>query len=219
MDELKEKMIDEIGDNHTMTSLETPLRADAFDKSDDEKIKNISEHFYHIMHELGLDLNDDSLKGTPHRVAKMYVKELFKGLDPKNKPSLSVFDNKYNYNKMLIEKDIILNSACEHHFLPIIGRVHLAYVSKGKVIGLSKLNRIVQYYGRRPQVQERLTLQIFDELKKALNTEDVIVVIEAEHMCVSTRGINDNASSTTTIEYGGIFNEQKNRKDFFQLIK
>jgi GTP cyclohydrolase I len=193
------KKHEEIGDNHVMTSVETPLRADAFAKNDEEKMAVISDHFYKIMYELGLDLTDDSLKGTPYRVAKMYVKELFKGLDPKNKPSLSVFENKYEYNKMLIEKDITFNSACEHHFLPIKGKVHIAYISNGKVIGLSKMNRIVDYYGRRPQVQERMTLQIYEELKSALGTPDVIVVVEAEHMCVSTRGVNDITSSTTTI--------------------
>lgn len=210
---------DTIGDNHVMTSVETPLRKDAFNKSDDEKIAVISDHFYKIMHELGLDLEDDSLKGTPYRVAKMYVKEMFKGLDPKNKPKLSVFDNKYEYNKMLIEKDITFNSACEHHFLPIKGKAHIAYISNGKVIGLSKMNRIVDYYGRRPQVQERMTLQIYEELKNALQTENVIVVVEAEHMCVSTRGVNDITSSTTTLQYGGIFEDKQVRSDFFKLLK
>ena len=170
------------------------------------------------MEELGLDLSDDSLKGTPYRVAKMYVKELFQGLDPKNKPSLSVFDNKYQYNKMLVEKDITFSSACEHHFLPIVGKAHIGYISSGKVIGLSKLNRIVAYYGRRPQVQERMTLQILNELKNALQTEDIIVVIEAEHLCVSTRGVNDKTSRTTTLEYVGKFTETQLRNEFYQLI-
>ena len=210
---------DTIGDNHVMTSVETPLRKDAFNKSDSEKIAIISDYFYKIMHELGLDLEDDSLKGTPYRVAKMYVKEMFKGLDPKNKPKLSVFDNKYEYNKMLIEKDITFNSACEHHFLPIKGKAHIAYISNGKVIGLSKMNRIVDYYGRRPQVQERMTLQIYEELKNALETENVIVVVEAEHMCVSTRGVNDITSSTTTLQYGGVFEDKQVRSDFFKLLK
>lgn len=127
------------GDNHLISSIETPLRPDAFFKSDDEKIQNIQHHFQLIMEELGLDLEDDSLKGTPYRVAKMYVKELFKGLDPKNKPTLSVFENKYDYNKMLIESHITFNSSCEHHFLPITGKAHVGYVSSGKVIGLSKI--------------------------------------------------------------------------------
>ncbi|MCG8323496.1 MAG: GTP cyclohydrolase I FolE [Cytophagales bacterium] len=206
------------GDHHVMTSVDTPLRKDAFVKTDEEKMANIEKLFGGIMEELGLDLSDDSLKGTPYRVAKMYVKELFQGLDPKNKPSLSVFDNKYQYNKMLIEKDITFSSACEHHFLPIVGKAHIGYISSGKVIGLSKLNRIVAYYGRRPQVQERMTLQILNELENALQTKDIIVVIEAEHLCVSTRGVNDKTSRTTTLEYGGKFTETQLRNEFYQLI-
>lgn len=206
------------GDNHVMTSADTPLREDAFEKSDEEKMANIEKLFGGIMEELGLDLADDSLKGTPYRVAKMYVKELFQGLNPANKPSLSVFDNKYQYNKMLVEKDISFSSACEHHFLPIIGKAHVGYISSGKVIGLSKINRIVEYYGHRPQVQERMTLQIFNELKSVLDTEDVIVVVEAEHLCVSTRGVNDKTSRTTTLEYGGKFANTDLRNEFHQLI-
>lgn len=205
------------GDNHVMTSVETPLREDAFAKSDEEKMANIEKLFGGIMEELGLDLADESLKGTPYRVAKMYVKELFHGLKPENKPSLSVFDNKYQYNKMLVEKDISFSSACEHHFLPITGKAHVGYISSGKVIGLSKINRLVQYYSQRPQVQERMTLQIFNELKNVLNTEDVIVVIEAEHLCVSTRGVKDQTSRTTTIEYGGKFNSIEVRNEFHLL--
>lgn len=170
------------------------------------------------MEELGLDLTDDSLSGTPYRVAKMYVKELFSGLDPKNKPKISVFDNKYQYNKMLVESQITFNSSCEHHFLPIIGKAHIGYISSGKVIGLSKMNRIVEYYGRRPQVQERMTIQIFNELKNALQTNDVIVVVEAEHLCVSTRGVNDKSSKTTTLEFGGKFEDDQVRNDFFKMI-
>ena len=206
------------GDNHVMTSIETPMLPDAFEKSDDEKIEIIQDCFAVIMETLGLDLNDDSLKGTPYRVAKMYVKEIFAGLDPKNKPKISVFDNKYNYNKMLIEKNITLRSACEHHFLPISGVAHVGYISSGKVIGLSKINRIVDYFGRRPQVQERLTVQIYNELKKELNTDHVIVVIDAEHMCVSARGIQDQTSSTVTMEYGGKFDEASYRDEFLSLI-
>ena len=209
---------DHNGDNHVMTSVETPLRADAFKKSDEEKMANIEKLFGGIMEELGLDLNDDSLKGTPHRVAKMYVKEMFSGLNPQSKPSLSVFDNKYQYNKMLVERDITFASACEHHFLPIVGKAHIAYISSGKVIGLSKMNRIVEYYGKRPQVQERMTLQIFNELKEALETEDIIVVVDAEHLCVSTRGVNDKTSRTTTLEYGGKFVDVDLRNEFYQLI-
>ena len=206
------------GDNHIMTSADTPLRKDAFVKSDEEKMANIEKLFGGIMEELGLDLTDDSLRGTPYRVAKMYVKEFFQGLNPENKPSLSVFENKYQYNKMLVEKDITFSSACEHHFLPIVVKSHIAYISSGKVIGLSKLNRIVEYYGKRPQVQERMTLQIFNELKNALETEDVIVVVEAEHLCVSTRGVNDKTSRTTTLEYGGKFTDTDLRNEFYQLI-
>ncbi|MEL7121146.1 MAG: GTP cyclohydrolase I FolE [Bacteroidota bacterium] len=206
------------GDNHIMTSTETPLRADAFDKSDEEKMANIEKLFGAIMEELGLDLTDDSLKGTPHRVAKMYVKEIFQGLNPKNKPSLSVFDNKYQYNKMLVVNDITFTSACEHHFLPIIGKAHVGYISSGKVIGLSKINRIVEYFGKRPQVQERMTLQIFNELKDALQTEDVMIVVEAEHLCVSTRGVNDKTSRTVTLEYGGKFKDIDLRNEFYQHI-
>jgi len=209
---------DVVGENHIGTSRETPLRADAFNKSDDQKIEEISFHFKKIMEVLGLDLTDDSLSGTPHRVGKMYVKEIFSGLDPKNKPKISIFDNKYEYSKMLIESDITFNSSCEHHFLPIVGKAHIAYISSGKVIGLSKLNRIVQYYGRRPQVQERMTMQIFNELKNALQTDDVIVVIEAEHLCVSSRGVNDKSSKTTTIEYGGKFTDKDTQNNFFKML-
>ena len=212
------KKIELIGDNHELFSLETPLRDDAFVKSNDEKIKNIEKHFTKIVDELGLDLNDDRISGTPYRVAKMYVKEIFSGLDPENKPKISLFDNKYNYNKMLIEKNINLNSTCEHHFLPITGKAHVSYISSGKVIGLSKLNRIVQYYSHRPQVQERLTKQIYDELKNVLDTDSVMVVIEAKHMCVSSRGIKDYTSSTVTEMYGGDFNIYNKRDEFYKLL-
>jgi GTP cyclohydrolase IA len=218
MKKQQQNKADTIGDNHIGTSAETPLRADAFAKTDDQKIEAISFHYQKIMEELGLDLTDDSLSGTPYRVAKMYVKELFSGLDPKNKPKISVFDNKYQYNKMLVESQITFNSSCEHHFLPIIGKAHIGYISSGKVIGLSKMNRIVEYYGRRPQVQERMTIQIFNELKNALQTNDVIVVVEAEHLCVSTRGVNDKSSKTTTLEFGGKFEDDQVRNDFFKMI-
>lgn len=209
---------EELGDSHIMTSIETPLRPDAFEKSDEEKMKSIETHFRAIMEELGLDLTDDSLRGTPHRFAKMYVKELFSGLDPRNKPKISVFDNKYNYDKILVEANMNINSACEHHFLPIRGLAHVGYVSTGKVIGLSKINRIVDYYSRRPQVQERLVIQIFNELKNVLETDDVIVVVNAEHLCVSSRGVKDTGSTTTTLEYGGIFEDIEKRKEFFTLL-
>ena len=217
MDDNKLDLINSIGDSHVMTSIETPLKKGAFDVSDEKKIEKIQEHFKYIMETLGLDLEDDSLKGTPYRVAKMYVKELFSGLDPKNKPSISTFDNKYQYNKMLIEKNIEFDSACEHHFLPMRGKVHVGYISSGKVIGLSKINRIVQYYGKRPQVQERLTIQILNELQSALKTKSVIVVVDAEHLCVSTRGIRDKSSSTITLEYGGEFNDENQKNSFLNL--
>jgi len=216
---IEKELFELIGDNHQMTSAETPLRPDAFIKSDKEKMNSIENHFHNIMEEMGLDMTDDSLKGTPHRVAKMFIQEIFSGLDPANKPKISVFDNSYHYDKMLVEANISFNSTCEHHFLPIIGKTHIGYVSSGKVIGLSKLNRIVDYYSRRPQVQERLIMQIFNELKTVLATDSVIVVMEAKHLCVSSRGIKDESSYTSTIQYGGIFNEKENRNDFFNLIQ
>lgn len=211
-------LVDEFGDDHVGTSYETPLRDDAFALSDDEKIAKIESHFRSIMDIMGLDLTDDSLAGTPKRVAKMYVKEIFSGLNPKNKPAIKLFDNKYNYNQMLVEKDITLFSNCEHHFVPIIGKAHVAYISNGKVIGLSKLNRIVQYFSQRPQVQERLNIQISNEIKKALGTEDVAVVIDAAHLCVSSRGIKDTTSSTITAEYSGKFLEADTRNEFLKHI-
>ena len=212
------KQIEIVGDNHFSSSIRTPLRADAFDKSDEEKIENIQHHFKKIMEEMGLDLTDDSLSGTPYRVAKMYVKELFYGLNPINKPKLSTFENKYGYNKMLVEQNITIDSACEHHFLPIIGYANVAYVPKDKVIGLSKINRLVDYYARRPQVQERLVLQILNDLQTILGTKDVIVSVTAKHLCVSSRGIKDQSSFTTTIEYGGCFTETEKRNDFLKII-
>lgn len=197
---------EDIGDDHLFTSLETPMKANAFDMPNEEKKKRIAILFTEIMDVLGLDLTDDSLKGTPDRVAKMYIEEIFSGLDPKNKPNIALFDNKYQYNQMLVEKDITFYSNCEHHFVPIIGKAHLAYISSGKVIGLSKLNRIVQYYAKRPQVQERLTQQIANELKTVLETEDIAVIIDAKHLCVSSRGVKDDTSATVTTYYGGAFN-------------
>ncbi|WP_321827485.1 GTP cyclohydrolase I FolE [Maribacter dokdonensis] len=216
---MKDKeQIEIVGDNHFSSSIETPLRPNAFDKSDDEKIESIQHHFSKIMEELGLDLTDDSLSGTPYRFAKMYVKELFYGLNPKNKPKLSVFENKYEYNKMLIEQNITIDSSCEHHFLPIVGYAHVAYIPQKKVIGLSKINRLVDYYARRPQVQERLVLQILNDLQEALGTEDVIVSVTAKHLCVSSRGIKDQSSFTTTLEYGGRFSETDIRNEFLKII-
>jgi GTP cyclohydrolase I len=198
---------DEIGDDHLYTGLETPLKATAFELTDDQKKEKIADLFAQIMDTIGLDLTDDSLKGTPKRVAKMYIEEIFSGLNPKNKPKVALFDNKYKYNQMLVEKNITFYSNCEHHFVPIIGKAHIAYVSSGRVIGLSKLNRIVQYYAKRPQVQERLTNQIAMELKNILKTEDIAVIIDAKHLCVSSRGVKDDTSATVTSYYGGVFNE------------
>ena len=196
----------EIGEDHLFTGLETPMKKDAFKLTDEEKKSKISNLFEEIMDVMGLDLKDDSLKGTPDRVAKMYIDEIFSGLNPANKPKVALFDNKYQYNQMLVEKEITFYSNCEHHFVPIIGRAHIAYISSGKVIGLSKLNRIVQYYAKRPQVQERLTNQIAEELKFILGTDDVAVIIDAKHLCVSSRGIKDDTSATVTAFYGGTFN-------------
>jgi len=211
-------LIDAIGDDHVGTAYDTPLREDAFKLDDATKIEMIEKHFKSIMQIMGLDLTDDSLRGTPKRVAKMYIKEIFSGLNPANKPDIKLFDNKYQYNQMLVEKNITLFSNCEHHFVPIIGKAHIAYISSGKVIGLSKLNRIVQYYSQRPQVQERLNIQIANELKKVLDTEDVAVVIEATHLCVSSRGIKDTQSATVTAEYGGKFLQSETRSEFLKYI-
>jgi GTP cyclohydrolase IA len=210
---------DEIGDDHIMTSVETPMHADAFRMTDAEKMAKIEYHFKEIMHTMGLDLTDDSLKGTPHRVAKMYVKEIFSGLNPANKPKVALFDNKYRYYDMLVEKDITFYSNCEHHFVPIIGRAHIAYISSGRVIGLSKLNRIVQYFAKRPQVQERLTMQIAHELREILGTEDVAVVIDAKHLCVSSRGVQDVNSSTVTAYYGGSFKDEAKKSEFLKYLQ
>ena len=209
---------EEIGDDHIMTSIETPMVEGAFDRSDDEKIAQIEYHFRQIMETLGLDLTDDSLKGTPKRVAKMYVKEIFSGLDPKNMPKIALFDNKYQYNEMLVEKNITFYSNCEHHFVPIIGKAHLAYIANGQVIGLSKLNRIVQHFAKRPQVQERLTMQIAKELQKILGTDDVAVMIDAKHLCVSSRGVKDDTSTTITSYYGGKFQEEATKAEFLKYV-
>jgi len=208
----------EVGDDHLYTGLETPMKPDAFLISDEVKKKKISSLFREIMDVMGLDLTDDSLKGTPDRVAKMYIDEIFSGLNPENKPKVALFDNKYQYNQMLVEKDITFYSNCEHHFVPIIGKAHVAYISSGKVIGLSKLNRIVQYYAKRPQVQERLTNQIAEELKNILQTEDIAVIIDAKHLCVSSRGIKDDTSATVTSYYGGAFNTPSKINELLNYI-
>jgi GTP cyclohydrolase IA len=215
----KNMLIEEFGDDHVSSSLETPLRVDAFELDDETKMQLIQKHFREIMLVMGLDLNDDSLKGTPERVAKMYVKEVFSGLDPKNKPKVKLFENKYKYKEMLVEKNITFHSYCEHHFVPIVGKAHVAYISSGKVIGLSKLNRIVQYFAKRPQVQERLTMQIGNELKEILKTEDVAVYIDAVHMCVASRGVKDVNSSTVTSFYSGKFENMDTRNEFLSSVK
>ncbi|MFD0991378.1 GTP cyclohydrolase I FolE [Mariniflexile jejuense] len=208
-----------LGDDHVGTSSDTPLRPDAFKLSNEEKIEIIKDDVRHIMETLGLDLTDDSLNGTPNRVAKMFVKEIFGGLDPNRKPSASTFDNKYKYGEMLVEKNITVYSTCEHHLLPIVGKAHIAYISNGSVVGLSKMNRIVDYYAKRPQVQERLTIQIVKELQAVLNTQDVACVIDAKHLCVNSRGIRDIESSTVTSEFGGKFKEESTRREFLDYIK
>ena len=210
---------DLIGDNHLSTSTNTPMREDAFKLSDKEKIDIIEQKFFDILYTLGMDMTDDSLKGTPKRVAKMYINEIFSGLNPKNKPKASKFDNKYKYGEILVEKNITLYSTCEHHLLPIVGKAHIAYISNGSVVGLSKMNRIVQYYAQRPQVQERLTLQIVKELQQVLGTDDVACIVDAKHLCVNQRGIKDVSSSTVTSEFGGIFKNQDKKQEFLDYIK
>lgn len=209
---------DDLADDHVLSSFETPLRSDAFDLDDEEKIDRIEKHFREIMQILGLDLTDDSLNGTPRRVAKMYVKEVFAGLNPKNRPHARLFENKYNYDQMLVEKDITFYSHCEHHFVPIYGKAHVAYFSSGKVIGLSKINRIVQYFSKRPQVQERLTVQIGKELERVLHTENVGVVIDANHMCVASRGVGDTNSKTGTAYFSGKFKDENIKREFLNYI-
>ncbi|MDX1351209.1 MAG: GTP cyclohydrolase I FolE [Putridiphycobacter sp.] len=216
---MKENTEIEEMDHHFGTAGDTPVRPDAFVLSDDKKIEIIQEKFTEIMETLGLDLTDDSLKSTPKRVAKMYVKELFGGLNPDTAPKNSTFENKYNYTEMLVEKDITVYSTCEHHFLPIVGKAHVAYFSNGKVIGLSKMNRIVDHYAKRPSVQERLTKQIVSHLQSFLGTEDVACVIDAKHLCVNSRGIKDIQSSTVTAEFGGKFAEADIRKEFLNYVQ
>ena len=204
---------------HFSNTAQTPLRANAFELSDEDKIERITKSVRYILETLGMDLTDDSLKGTPKRVAKAYVNELFSGLNPLNKPSSSTFENKYQYGEMLVEKNITLYSTCEHHLLPIVGKAHIAYISSGRVVGLSKMNRIVEYYANRPQVQERLTMQVVQELQQILNTQDVACIIDAKHLCVNSRGIKDIASSTVTAEYQGVFKTDENlRKEFLAYV-
>jgi GTP cyclohydrolase I len=211
--------IDALGDDHVGSSSDTPLRADAFKLSNTEKIDIIKDDVRHILETLGLDLNDDSLSGTPMRVSKMFVNEIFGGLDPDKKPNASTFENKYKYGEMLVEKNITVYSTCEHHLLPIVGRAHVAYISNGTVVGLSKMNRIVDYFAKRPQVQERLTIQVVKELQQVLNTEDVACVIDAKHLCVNSRGIRDIESSTVTSEFGGQFKNKDVKREFLDYIQ
>jgi len=216
--ELSHLIIEEMGDEHKASSVDTPLRSDAFDKTDDEKIAAIEPHFRAIMEILGMDLRDDSLRGTPLRVAKMYVKELFQGLNPANMPSMTLFENKFQYNEMLVEKNINFYTNCEHHFVPFFGKAHVAYISSGKVIGLSKLNRLVEYFSKRPQVQERLTMQIGKALQTVLQTQDVAVMMDAKHLCVSSRGVKDDSSNTITNFFGGKFQEENTKIEFLKYI-
>ena len=219
LEKLFTDQIDEIGDQHLSSSKVTPMRPDAFDLSNSEKILLIEEKMREILYVLGMDLTDDSLSGTPTRVAKMFVNEIFSGLHPNNKPKASSFENKYQYGEMLVEKNITLYSTCEHHLLPIVGKAHVAYISNGTVVGLSKMNRIVDYFAKRPQVQERLTLQIVEELQKVLKTKNVACVIDAKHLCVNSRGISDVNSSTVTSEFGGRFKEKDVKREFLDYIK
>lgn len=209
---------DTFGDDHFSASENTPMRKDAFVLRDEEKIERITENVRDIMLTLGLDLDDDSLKGTPDRVAKMYVREIFAGLHPDRRPKSSTFNNKYKYGEMLVEKNITVYSTCEHHLLPIIGKAHIGYISNGSVVGLSKMNRVVDYYAKRPQVQERMNIQIVRELQQVLGTKDVACVIDAKHLCVNSRGIRDVDSSTVTAEYGGRFKEEAIRREFLDYI-
>ncbi|MBW8242762.1 GTP cyclohydrolase I FolE [Muricauda oceani] len=219
LEETLEEQYEERGNDHVgSSSADTPMRDDAFVLSEDEKIERIQENVREIMLTLGLDLDDDSLQGTPKRVAKMYVKEIFGGLHPDRKPKSSTFDNKYKYGEMLVEKNIVVYSTCEHHLLPIVGRAHIAYISNGTVVGLSKMNRIVDYFAKRPQVQERMNIQIVKELQNVLGTDDVACVIDAKHLCVNSRGIRDIESSTVTAEYGGKFKEEATRREFLDYI-
>ena len=201
-------------DNIIPVSEENPARK----LTNKEKIDAIANHFRSIMKILDLDLNDDSLKDTPSRVAKMYVEEIFEGLDDSKIPNIKKFENSFDYKGIILEKNISLYSICEHHFVPIIGKAHIGYFAKNKIVGLSKLNRIVNFFSKKPQVQEKLTVQIVDFLKKELETEDVACIIDAQHLCVSMRGIKDVNSWTTTAEYSGKFLESNFKNEFLQLI-
>jgi len=210
--------MEELGNVHFSKSPVTPIRKDAFAMDDNTKRQHIEEKFKEIMDVLGLDLTDDSLKNTPNRVAKMMVSEIFSGLNPANEPDISVFENNFGYHDILLEKNIDVYSTCEHHFLPIVGKAHVAYIPGDKVIGLSKLNRVVEYFAKRPQIQERLNRQIVEKLKEILETDDVACIIEADHYCVKSRGVEHTNSSTTTMEFSGVFASPERRKELIDLI-
>lgn len=208
----------ESGDLHNSINPNTPIDVDKVKLPDDEKIEKIEEKIRDILDVLGLDLNDQSIEGTPYRVARMWVKELFFGLKEENKPIVSTFKNDYHYDEMVMAKNIGLHSTCEHHLLPIVGKAHIAYYSRKDVIGLSKINRIVNYYAKRPQVQERLTSQIAHEIKNSLGTLDVACLIDAKHMCVNSRGVKDVGCSTVTSTYLGKFQQVEIKKEFLHQI-
>jgi len=198
--------------------VETPTNLNNYDRK--EKIDHIEAHFAHIMRILGLDLSDDSLVDTPKRVAKMYVNEIFWGLDYEAFPKCTAVDNKMKYNEMVCERNINVQSNCEHHFVVIDGLATVAYVPNQKVLGLSKINRIVEYFSKRPQIQERLTEQVFHALQYILETEDVAVMIDAQHYCVKSRGVEDTGSSTVTSKLGGGFkSDPAARAEFYQLAR
>jgi GTP cyclohydrolase I len=199
--------------------LETPLVAESFVVPESEKVEKIAHHVKEILKTLGLNVEDPSLKDTPRRVAEMYVYELFRGLDLTNKPEVRLFPNQYGYQEPVIQCNISVKSVCEHHLVPFLGVAHVGYMPGDHVIGLSKLNRIVDFYSRRPQVQERLTNQIAFELKRILHTEDVFVIIEAEHFCVKIRGIQDQDALTITSHFSGIFQSQDMKNFVWQFVK
>lgn len=211
-------MVKDMNAQKSTQSLDTPMIANAFKKPDEEKIKVIEKHFSIIMTELGLDINDESLKDTPHNVSKMFVKEMFSGLNPLNKPKITFLTNSYDYDEIIVEANITFNSTCQYHFLPIIGKIDIGYVSSGRVVSISKLNKIIQFYARRPQTQERLVLQIFNELKTILDTENIIVVLETSNLCSSFVDIKDPSNYTSTFKQSGSFEQKEFREDFFRLI-
>lgn len=198
--------------------VETPFRLPPATKGD--QIREISRHFQAIMQVLGLDLADDSLQDTPRRLGKMYVEELFWGLSPENFPKMTAVANRMGYDEMVIEKNIIVHSCCEHHFATIDGYAHVAYIPRHKVLGLSKLNRVVEYFSRRPQIQERLTEQIYFALEHILETSDIAVMIHAKHYCVKARGVQDINSETLTSKLGGCFKDDlSSRNEFLTLVR